>query len=308
MTARPRLFELATGLVVLAVAQPAFGHGDVMRIGSSQQGGGQLIIESGFQFELDVHLMLSATVGDRALYTSIFPSFTWILEPQNGDTEFPLNDDTEVRVTLADPISPGAAMRVAGRLLDAPGESATIGTVSRDPEDHVHPEWQLILTNGVVGHYAISFSLSSNTGGYSVSPVYQLTLTNEEAEATPTASTTPTPTDTFTAEVTATATSVQMPGDTGTATPSATATSSDTATPSPTKGASVCVGDCNADGQVTIEELVQTTGLTVRGGKAGGEGPIGCAAADQDESGTITVDELLAAIGSALSGCPNDRP
>jgi hypothetical protein len=294
MSRRTLLLRCVAGsFLFAAAAQPAFAHGDVMRIGSSQQGAGQLIIESGFQFELDVHLMPSATVGDRTLYTSIFPSFSWILEAQNG-TQFPLRDGVTVTVTIADPIAQEASMRVSGRLLDSPNESATLGTVSRDPEDHVHPEWQLILTNGVVGDYAISFLLSTTAPGYTASPVYQLQLTNAEAEATPTPTGTPTATPTL------------PDAPTDTATP--TGTPSELPSPSPTPAATACAGDCDGDATVTIDELVLTTGLALRAAAGGaGKGSVaGCSAADQDESGTITVDELIAAVGSALNSCDND--
>ncbi len=96
------------------------------------------------------------------------------------------------------------------------------------------------------------------------------------ASPTPTSSATPTPT--ATATVTATSTGPQS-----TVTP--------TALP--------CVGDCNGDGQVTVDEILTMVNLTLNGGTTG------CPAGDANGDGVITVDEILTAVTNALNGCSN---
>lgn len=60
-----------------------------------------------------------------------------------------------------------------------------------------------------------------------------------------------------------------------------------------------CVGDCDGDGQVLVDELVR--GVTVALGGADLEE---CGAFDRNFDAAITVDELLVAVTAALSGCP----
>jgi len=60
-----------------------------------------------------------------------------------------------------------------------------------------------------------------------------------------------------------------------------------------------CVGDCDGDGFVTIDELVRGVNIAL------GTVPLSqCAIFDQDSSGDVTVNELIAAVNNALSGCP----
>jgi hypothetical protein len=75
------------------------------------------------------------------------------------------------------------------------------------------------------------------------------------------------------------------------------------ATPSPppatvTPGGPACVGDCNNDGRVTIDELIAGVDLALRG-----VAPDACPALDRGD-GKITIGELIAAVGNALNGCP----
>jgi hypothetical protein len=66
------------------------------------------------------------------------------------------------------------------------------------------------------------------------------------------------------------------------------------APPTPTR----CVGDCNGDGAVTIEELVR--GVTI----ALDIVPLEvCPVFDRDGNSAVTVDELVAAVNVALGGC-----
>ncbi len=60
-----------------------------------------------------------------------------------------------------------------------------------------------------------------------------------------------------------------------------------------------CVGDCNGDAVVTVDEIV--LGVRVALGEAD---PAQCFAVDRDGDGTVTIDEILLAVTHALSGCP----
>lgn len=59
-----------------------------------------------------------------------------------------------------------------------------------------------------------------------------------------------------------------------------------------------CVGDCNDDRAVTIEELVRAVGLAL------GDGAIAtCDAVDNNRDGAVTVNELVRAVTKGLAGC-----
>jgi hypothetical protein len=110
--------------------------------------------------------------------------------------------------------------------------------------------------------------------------------------ATPTATQAPANTATPTRPAGATHTATQVPVNTATPTqPAGT-------TPTATVPASGCSGDCNGDGEVTVDEIV--TGVNI----ALGSLPMGnCLAMDTNGDGEVTVDELLKAINAALNGC-----
>jgi hypothetical protein len=83
-----------------------------------------------------------------------------------------------------------------------------------------------------------------------------------------------------------------------TATPSVTPTPTSTSThpPLPTRGP--CYGDCNIDSQVVVNELITGVGISL------GTTPLGtCKSFDADNSGTVTVDELVRSVNAALNGC-----
>ncbi|MFI5366028.1 MAG: protease pro-enzyme activation domain-containing protein [Candidatus Binatia bacterium] len=65
-----------------------------------------------------------------------------------------------------------------------------------------------------------------------------------------------------------------------------------------TLGVVTCAGDCNGDGQVTVNEIL--TGVNIALGTA----PLSvCMPLDTNGDGVVTVDEILTAIAHALSGC-----
>lgn len=63
-------------------------------------------------------------------------------------------------------------------------------------------------------------------------------------------------------------------------------------------GQETCPGDCNADGAVTVDEIVVGVSIGLGSSPAGN-----CTAADVDGDLSVTVDEILRAIQAALSGC-----
>ena len=67
--------------------------------------------------------------------------------------------------------------------------------------------------------------------------------------------------------------------------------------PTPT-ATSRCVGDCNRDGMVTINELVVGVNIAL------GTQPVSaCTAVDADGNGMVAINELVRAVGNALNGC-----
>lgn len=60
----------------------------------------------------------------------------------------------------------------------------------------------------------------------------------------------------------------------------------------------ICTGDCDANGEVTVDEIVIAVNVAL--GNADADE---CAAADVNADGSVTVDEILNAITHALNGC-----
>src|SRR5262245_59350770 len=61
-----------------------------------------------------------------------------------------------------------------------------------------------------------------------------------------------------------------------------------------------CSADCNADGSVTVDELVRSVNIAL-----GSVNVSQCVAADANLDSSITVDELVTGVNSALAGCPS---
>lgn len=70
------------------------------------------------------------------------------------------------------------------------------------------------------------------------------------------------------------------------------------ATPTPSPGPERCAGDCSGDRQVTVDEILIGVNLILQQASLST-----CRVFDADESGTVTIDELLTAIQSLLAGC-----
>jgi hypothetical protein len=82
-----------------------------------------------------------------------------------------------------------------------------------------------------------------------------------------------------------------------TPTPTPSATPSPTGTP-PITPTPPCVGDCNDDQSVTVDELLRMVNSAL-----GNAGVDTCSAGDANHDGDITIDEMLTAVNNALTGC-----
>lgn len=82
-------------------------------------------------------------------------------------------------------------------------------------------------------------------------------------------------------------------------TPTPTLTLTPTATVTPPEISNGCVGDCNGDGVVTVDEIITMISMAL-----GVLPPSACPAGDADHNGVITVDEIIIAIDNLLNGCP----
>ena len=59
-----------------------------------------------------------------------------------------------------------------------------------------------------------------------------------------------------------------------------------------------CAGDCNGDGEVTVNELITMVNIALD------NQPISaCTAGDQDGDGMIAINEIIAGVNKALNGC-----
>src|SRR5512134_261315 len=62
-----------------------------------------------------------------------------------------------------------------------------------------------------------------------------------------------------------------------------------------------CLGDCDLDRAVTVNELVRGVNIAL------GTIPVDdCPQFDRDASDTVSVDEIIVAVQNALNGCPRD--
>ncbi|MFI5398452.1 MAG: hypothetical protein ACHQ9S_23205 [Candidatus Binatia bacterium] len=136
-----------------------------------------------------------------------------------------------------------------------------------------YPDWGIAVGTGGDGNY-FQFITGRASFLFVSGDIAFTLLTSAGPTTTPTPSFAPTQTPTST------------PAATNTATPTA------TATPKP------CVGDCNGNMQVTVDEILTMVNIALN------NLPVtSCLAGDQNGDGRITVDEILAAVNKALNGC-----
>jgi len=63
-------------------------------------------------------------------------------------------------------------------------------------------------------------------------------------------------------------------------------------------GSAACTGDCNGDGEVTVNELISMVNIAL-----GNADLSSCMAGDANGSGDITINEIIAGVNNALNGC-----
>jgi hypothetical protein len=118
---------------------------------------------------------------------------------------------------------------------------------------------------------------------------------------TPTASPTRSASATPSAMATATTTSSPISTASATVTVSATATLTASETPSPnptTPAVPACAGDCDGSANVAVNELIVAVNIAL-----GNASVSACLAADRNRDGSISIGELIAAVGASLNGC-----
>ena len=184
----------AVSALLVLQALAAFGHGPEMLLGSTASGSGMLALS--YEFSDKVVVTPSVTIAGMTLYTSIIPGIEWLQEDQ--PPEFALKVGTPfsmqiVSIVPAGSMGQGAAVVISGTTLSQPGQSAFVANTTNVAGDHFHPQWQLLLPNGVMADYMVSFKLTTTSPSYTASATYTLVLTNiPEPTATPTATDTPT--------------------------------------------------------------------------------------------------------------------
>ena len=90
------------------------------------------------------------------------------------------------------------------------------------------------------------------------------------------------------------------PPPTRTATPTPPVTPTTTPT---TSGEGVCVGDCNDNGAVTIDDLIRMVNIALGNQSICPDGTGGCLAGDSNCNCEITVEEIIQSVNNALNGC-----
>jgi len=67
----------------------------------------------------------------------------------------------------------------------------------------------------------------------------------------------------------------------------------------PSMARAACVGDCNGDGNVTVNELIIMVNIAL-----GSASVSVCPAGDPNNDGQVTVNEIVAGVNNSLNGCP----
>lgn len=190
----------------------------------------------------------------------------------------------------------GAQVLGPQRLLVSFDGSGSVGGVAFNDDDVLEYDggsdtWELAYDGAaqhdgweaadLVAPYALLAEFSPTPTPTSITPV---SATQTATAATP-----------GTATPTSVATATGSPA-TATATTVATATVSPPLTP--TTPSEVCVGDCDGDGEVMVNELVTMVNIAL-----GNADVSTCLAGDPSGNGEITINELVIAVNNALNGC-----
>lgn len=230
-------------LAALFAAGTARAQHEHMDIYSTAEGGGDLELVYDFTKTIDTFQVFCA--GGLCLYSTINPAFMAPEESDAANGHYVLAPGTTVSVEIV-AADAKVTLNVDGNKLKKPGDAAVLGTMS---PIHNHPSWQLVVPDGEIGEYSISYKLRADTGGYGDSPVYTQAVSNM-----PQALPTPCPAYPCPADC-------DRDGD-------ATAAEMSAAVDLALAGAGVagCVSaDASGDGVITVDEIVAGTSAQLAG-------------------------------------------
>ncbi len=74
-------------------------------------------------------------------------------------------------------------------------------------------------------------------------------------------------------------------------------------TPTATAASGACIGDCDENGQATVNELLMIVNIVL-----GNATVASCPAGDADGDGAVQITEIIAAVDRALNGCAGPVP
>lgn len=169
-----------------AMAEPARAQHEDIVIYSTSDGGGSLVgqpapgVNPVFKNE-------ALCFPSACLFATTDPGIRTPDTPEGG--LFPVAGGTEVSLEVV-ALDAAVTVNVGSTTLDAPGESASLGSAT---SLHIHPLYQIVVPESEVGQYAFSFRFTA--AGHSPSATYDMVLSNEP-EPTPTPSPSPSPTAT----------------------------------------------------------------------------------------------------------------
>jgi hypothetical protein len=295
----PTRTSTSAAAFALLLATPSLAqHGDVT-IYSTANGGGALAVdfESGTRQIVTNRLPGGVCPGGACFYSSTDPGFMTPRADRAGEGLFALNEGTPISFVVQ-AIAAGTSVKFGSSVADMEGEAIRIGVVDL----HEHPEWQVEARTGVVADSPVTFFLRDTSGSYDDSAPLTLVLTNNSAppmdSPTPTPTSTPQPTPIFAATTPPIATASPSPTPTLTTTATPTNTPDPRATPTPTLPPPPCVGDCDTNGHVSVNELVVGVGIAL-----GTSSMNACDAFDPDRSGQVEVPELVMGVDASMRGC-----
>lgn len=157
---------------------PFPAHVEVV-VASDEDGGGKLV--SHFEFEGSIPLYFSQCFGGTgpeceggmALYTAGSPGVEALEESEPDESLYVLDDETPITIEVTE-IAAGLSLTFETERLDAPGESALIGTT---PEIHADLETQLLAPGGDLSEVAVKLVLKTSAEPpYSASEPFTITF------------------------------------------------------------------------------------------------------------------------------------
>ncbi|MFN2377571.1 MAG: hypothetical protein ABR538_13610 [Candidatus Binatia bacterium] len=154
------------------------------------------------EFETPIVVQQGFCAGGLCLYSATNPG---LVSPSEAPSPFSsIDSGTALRLEIVE-IDSGASVKIGTTVLDAAGESASLGTT---PSVHVHPSWQLTAAMDALQQRVVSFRITSSpTNSYLPSATHSIMIsTFEPATTTSTTSSTSTTTETST-----TSTSLTLP-------------------------------------------------------------------------------------------------